>query len=160
MIKNLYGLNVYFRKNMQWLLLWFRFMLIIWFLLSRKRLYSHKTTIIIFIVTNHYLQKSLSPFLYAICLYFSNESIEYWTPFKTFEKVSEKFKYFLYKYYPRFVKAYKSRSNFLFNRLDIRQFFVLLYDCAPNMKHVWNIGKLLKNANALQVGTGKNSISL
>ena len=40
--------------------------------------------------------------------------------------------------------------------LNIRQFLVLLYDCAPNMKHVWSIGRLLKNANVLNSGTYKN----
>ena len=28
------------------------------------------------------------------------------------------------------------------------------------MKHVWSIGKLLKNANALPVGTGKSKTTL
>ena len=45
------------------------------------------------------------------------------------------------------------------NRLDIRQFLVLLYDCLPNMKHVWNIERLVKNANVLESGTGKNPTS-
>ena len=35
----------------------------------------------------------------------------------------QKFKRLLYKYYPKFVKAYKKQSN----RLDIRQFLVFFY---------------------------------
>ena len=41
-------------------------------------------------------------------------------------------------------------------KFDIRQFLVLLYDFVPNMKNYWSIDRLLKNVNALQVGTGKN----
>ena len=41
-------------------------------------------------------------------------------------------------------------------RLDVRQFFVVLYDCIPNIKHVWSIGRLLKNANVLMSRQGKN----
>ena len=42
------------------------------------------------------------------------------------------------------------------NRLDIRQFLVLLYDCIPNMKYLCSIDRLLKNANILKSGSGKN----
>lgn len=58
----------------------------------------------------------------------------------------------IYKYYHKFAKAYKKYSK----RLDIRQFLVVLYDCFPNMKHFLTIGRLLKNANILKSGTGKN----
>ena len=64
-----------------------------------------------------------------------------------------KFKRLLYKYYCKFVKAYKKQPN----RLDIRQSLVLLYDCVPSMKNIWIIYKLLKNANVLKSGTCKNS---
>ena len=57
------------------------------------------------------------------------------------------------KYYPKFVKAYKIQPN----RLDIRQFLVLLYDYAPNMFHIWSIDRLLKNAYILKSGADKNS---
>ena len=61
-------------------------------------------------------------------------------------------KHLLYKIYLKFVKVYKKQPN----RLDIRKFLVLLYDCVPNMKDVWSINKPLKNANVLQIGTGQN----
>ena len=64
----------------------------------------------------------------------------------------KKCKHLLCKYYPQFFKAYKKQPN----RLETRQFLVLLYDCIPNMKHVWNIDRLLKNANILMSGAGKN----
>ena len=60
---------------------------------------------------------------------------------------------FSYKYYRKFVKSFKKHPN----KLDIRQFLVLLYDCVPNMKNYWGIGRLLKNANVLQGGTDKNA---
>ena len=49
----------------------------------------------------------------------------------------------LYKYQPKFVKAHKKQTNIL----DIRQVFVLLFDCVPNMRDVWRTDRLLKNAN-------------
>ena len=64
----------------------------------------------------------------------------------------EKLKRLLYKYYPKFVKAYRRQSN----RLDIKQFLVLLYNCVLNRKRVWSTDKLLKNAKILKSGTGKN----
>ena len=63
----------------------------------------------------------------------------------------KKFKRLLYKY-PEFVKTYKKQPN----RSERRQFLVLLPDSIPNMKHVWSTDRLLKNANILNSGTGKN----
>ena len=60
------------------------------------------------------------------------------------------FKHLLYKYYPKFFKPFKIHPN----KLDIRQFLVLLYSYVPNMKNLWTIDRLSKNV--LQVGTGKN----
>ena len=37
----------------------------------------------------------------------------------------KKFKCLLYKFYPKFVKAFKKHPN----KFDVRQFLVLLYDC-------------------------------
>ena len=64
--------------------------------------------------------------------------------------VFKKFKQLLYNYYPKFVKTFKKHHN----KFDIRQFFVLLYDCVPSMKNYYSIDRLLKNV--LQVGTSKN----
>ena len=63
-----------------------------------------------------------------------------------------KFKHLLYKYYPKFVKTYKQHPI----KFDIRQFLVLLYDSAPNIKNYCSIERLLKYVNFLQVGTGQN----
>ena len=70
--------------------------------------------------------------------------------------VFKRIKHLLYKYYPRFAKAYKKRSK----RLDIRQFIILLQNCVLNMKQVWCIGKLLKNVTVLQVRTSNNPLLL
>ena len=43
----------------------------------------------------------------------------------------KKFEHFLYKYYSKLVKTFKKHPN----KFNIRQFFVLLYDCIPNMKN-------------------------
>ena len=73
----------------------------------------------------------------------------------------KRIKRFLRKNYPRFVKAYKNESNSSCNRLDIRQFLIILCDWVSIMKHVWSIDRHLKNYNILQVGKGKNpTISL
>ena len=65
----------------------------------------------------------------------------------------KRFKDFLYKYYPKFFKTFKKHPN----KFDIRQFFVILYDCVPNTKYQWSIAKLLKrNFYVLLVGTSKN----
>ena len=64
----------------------------------------------------------------------------------------KKFKHFLNKYQPKFVKTFKKHPN----KFDIGQFLLLLYDCVPNMKNFWSIGRLLKNFNVLQVGIDKN----
>ena len=42
------------------------------------------------------------------------------------------------------------------NRLDIRQFLVLLYDCTLKVKHNWSIYRLLKNAIVLNSRVDKN----
>ena len=68
----------------------------------------------------------------------------------------KKIKHILYKHYPKFANAYKKQSN----RLDIWQFLALLYDCVPNVKHVWSIDRLFKNANILKSGTGKKILNL
>ena len=52
----------------------------------------------------------------------------------------KRFKDFLYKYYPKFFKTFKKHPN----KFDIRQFFVILYDCVPNIKYQWSIDELLK----------------
>ena len=52
---------------------------------------------------------------------------------------------------PQFVKAYKKQPN----RLPIRQFLVLLYDCIPN-KQLLSIDRLLKKNAILTLITGKN----
>ena len=70
--------------------------------------------------------------------------------------VSKRFKGFLQKYHPKFVKRFKIH----FKNFDRKQFFVLLYDCIPNMKKYFSIDRLLKNVNILQVGTGKNPTTL
>ena len=65
------------------------------------------------------------------------------------------FKKLKHKYYLTFAKVHKKQPN----RMDIRKFLVLLYDYVPHMKHVqsvWNIDRLLSNANVLQVRTGRN----
>ena len=64
----------------------------------------------------------------------------------------KQFKRLLNKYYAKFVKVFKKHPN----KFDIRQCLVLLYDCVPNMINYWNIDRLLKNVNMLQLGTGKN----
>ena len=69
--------------------------------------------------------------------------------------VFKKFKHLLYKYYPKFMKTFKKNPN----KFDIRELLVLLYDCVPNMKNVWSIDRLLKNANVLQSEIGKNPIT-
>ena len=61
-------------------------------------------------------------------------------------------KHLLYIYYPKFIKTFKNHPN----KFDMKQFFVLLYDCVPNMNNNCSIDKLLQNINVLQVGTGKN----
>ena len=38
----------------------------------------------------------------------------------------------------------------------MRQFFVILYDCVPNLKNHCSTERILKNVNVLQIGTGKN----
>ena len=63
----------------------------------------------------------------------------------------KKFKHLLYRYHPKFVKAFKKHPN----KFDMKQFLVLLYDFAPNMKIFWSTDRLLKNVNVLQLGTGK-----
>ena len=52
----------------------------------------------------------------------------------------KRFKHLLYKYYPKFFKTFKKHPN----NFDRRQFFVILYDCVPNIKYQWSIDKLLK----------------
>ena len=39
----------------------------------------------------------------------------------------------------------------------MKQFLVLLFDCVPNMKHVWSTDKLLKSAKILKSETCKNA---
>ena len=63
----------------------------------------------------------------------------------------KKFKHLLYRYHPKFVKAFKKHPN----KFDMKQFLVLLYDFVPNMKIFWSTDRLLKNVNVLQLGTGK-----
>ena len=48
----------------------------------------------------------------------------------------------------------KRLQNILINL--IWEFLVLLHDCVRNMKNYYSIDRLLKNVNALQVGTVKN----
>ena len=48
------------------------------------------------------------------------------------------FKHLLYKYYSEFVKTFKKHPN----KFDIQQFFVLVYDCIPNMKNCSSIDRL------------------
>ena len=43
--------------------------------------------------------------------------------------------------------------------MDIRHILFVLYDCDPNMEHVWSIERLLKNADVLKLGIGKNPIT-
>ena len=64
----------------------------------------------------------------------------------------KKFKRPLHKYYPKFVKTFKKHPN----KFDIRQFLVILFYFVPNIKNYYSIDRLLKNANVLQAGTGKN----
>ena len=64
----------------------------------------------------------------------------------------KKFKRLLYKYYPKFVIKFKKHPN----KVDIKRYLILFYDCVPNMKNYWSIDRLLKNINVLPVGTGKN----
>ena len=66
-----------------------------------------------------------------------------------------RYKYLIYKYCPKFVKMFKKHPN----KIDIRQFLVLLYNCVPNIKHYCSIDRLLKNV-VLQVGTSKNPTTL
>ena len=61
----------------------------------------------------------------------------------------EKFKHFLHKYYSRFPKICK-------NSAYLNKFLALLYDCVSHTKHFVRINKLLKNANVIQLGIGKN----
>ena len=68
----------------------------------------------------------------------------------------KKIKRILYEHYPKFANAYKKQPN----RLDLWQFLVLLYDCVPNIKHVWSIDRLFKNPNILKSGTGKKILNL
>ena len=63
-----------------------------------------------------------------------------------------KFKHLLYRYHPKFVKAFKKHPN----KFDIKQFLVLLYDFVPNVKIFWSTDRLLKKVNVLKLGTGKN----
>ena len=66
------------------------------------------------------------------------------------------YKHILYKYCPRFVKAYKIQCYCSSNKFDIDQFLVLLFDCVTNIKHLLSIDNRLKNPNILWVETGKN----
>ena len=67
--------------------------------------------------------------------------------------VFKNFKHLLYKYYSKLFKTFRKHPN----KFDIRQFFVILYDCVPNTKYQWSIAKLLKrNFYVLLVGTSKN----
>ena len=66
--------------------------------------------------------------------------------------VFKKIKHLLYKHYPIFVKTFKKHPN----KFDIRHFLVLLVDCVPNMNNYYNIDRLLKTFNVLQVGIAKN----
>lgn len=43
------------------------------------------------------------------------------------------------------------------NSVHLNQFIVFLFDCVPNMKQL-SIDKLLENASATLLGTGKNPI--
>lgn len=54
----------------------------------------------------------------------------------------EEFKSRLCKYYPSFVKTYRSESNSLTNKLVTNEFFVIFYDCVQNLKHFLSICKL------------------
>ena len=71
--------------------------------------------------------------------------------FSTFRKV----KHLLYKHYLGFVKNYKNQSNSTSNR-----FFVVLYECIPNMNHIWIIHKFVRKCKILQVGTSKNQATI
>ena len=74
-------------------------------------------------------------------------NIDSCSKFSAFKKI----KHLLYKHYHRFEKKYKNQSNSTCNR-----FLVVLYDCIPNMKHLWSIDKFVRKAKVLQVGTSKN----
>ena len=65
--------------------------------------------------------------------------------------VFKKFKQLSYKYYPKFVKTFKKHPN----KFNIKQSLVLLYDCVSNKRNYYNIDRLLKNVNVLQVGAVK-----
>ena len=52
----------------------------------------------------------------------------------------KKVKRVLYKYYPKFVGAFKKRPN----KFYIRQFVVFLYDCVPKTKNYRSTDRILK----------------
>lgn len=60
--------------------------------------------------------------------------------FKTFQNLL---------YYLRFLKVSQTREN-------LKQFFMLLYDCVRRRNQFLSIEKLLKKANLLQLEIGKN----
>ena len=66
--------------------------------------------------------------------------------------VFKQFKRLLYRYCPKFVKTFKKYPY----KFDMRQLFVLLYDCVLNMKNYYSIDRILKNNIVLQEGTVKN----
>ena len=66
--------------------------------------------------------------------------------------VFKRFNRLLYKYYPKFVRAFKKHCN----KFDIRQFLAVLYDRVPSMENFCSIDRRLKNVNVLQVETDKN----
>ena len=66
----------------------------------------------------------------------------------------KKFKQFFF-----FVKTYKNKPNSSSNRFCIKQFLILLYDCAPNLKQFLSIDVLLKNPSIIKSGTSKNPTS-
>ena len=56
------------------------------------------------------------------------------------------------KYYPRLSKICKNNPH-------LNQFFVLLYDYVPSVKHFLKIEKLLKNADVSQSRNSRNLIN-
>ena len=75
-------------------------------------------------------------FYFCVFLYIIIDSLNIDNCSKTL--AFKKFKRFPYKYYATFVKALKKHPN----KLNIRQFLVLLYDCVPNIKNYWSIDRL------------------
>ena len=107
---------------------WFKFMLIILFLLSKAKLcfLQNEYTLLIISIFLCYLFIHIRPFFFSLFWFYIiiMESSKAVTLSKAL--AFKKFKYLLYKCYPKFVKAHKNQSNSSSSRMDNFFFFYFI----------------------------------